>query len=195
MPTARTQPAIYQLKISLERISPPVWRRVLVPSTMKLSELHFVIQSAMGWETGHLHYFSKGVVHYGEDDEYGESEARVRIKDLLTAERQSLNYLYDFGDSWRHKVVLEKILQRLPGVKYPRLVDGKNRCPPEDCGGLGGYMRLLEVLADPTHEEHNSMRDWVGEDFNPQEFDFVRAMQRVSGEEPQLRDEQTTLEF
>ena len=192
MPAARSsEPKIYQLKIALERVSPPIWRRVLVLSTVPLSELHTVIQTAMGWGDEHLHSFSKGAVTYGEDGS-GKSEADVRLNKVLTAEGQSLTYLYDFGDSWRHKVTLEKISPVEPGVKYPRLLDGKNRCPPEDCGGAGGYMRLLHILADPTHEEYE---DWHDSDFDPKEFNLARFQWRFNGGEPQRPAGQTALDF
>ena len=79
-------------------------------------------------------------------------------------------YTYDFGDSWKHAIVVEKVLPPEPGLAYPFCVGGKLQGPPEDCGGIPGYHNLLEAIRDPTHEEHADLLDWVGGEFNPEAF-------------------------
>jgi len=170
--------SILQLKISLVGVSkPPVWRRVLVPRTMRLDRLHDVIQAAMGWTDSHLHGFEAGGIDYGPPDlEFDHvDERRAAVGDLLSEPRDRMAYVYDFGDYWQHDVVVEKVLTSEPGRRYPCCVAGKGRCPPEDCGGVWGYADLRETLADPTHEKHADMLEWLGlesaEAFDPTAFD------------------------
>jgi hypothetical protein len=169
---------ILQLKISLVGVSkPPVWRRVLVPATMRLNRLHDVIQVAMGWQDYHLHAFEAQGVDYGPSDAELDhvDERRVSIGDLLNAHGNRMRYVYDFGDYWQHDVVVEKVLAAEPGARYPVCLTGKGRCPPEDCGGVWGYADLRETLANPDHEEHADMLEWLGldsaEEFDPAAFD------------------------
>jgi hypothetical protein len=179
--------AILQLKISLVGVSkPPVWRRVLVPATMRLDRLHDVIQVAMGWHDGHLHAFEAGGVDYGPPDPELDhvDERRTSVGDLLSRPGDRMRYVYDFGDYWQHNVVVEKVLIAEPGARYPVCLTGKGRCPPEDCGGVWGYADLRETLADPVHEEHADMLEWLGldsaEEFDPIAFD-VRDVNVVLG--------------
>lgn len=158
---------ILQLKISLVGVSkPPVWRRVLVAPTMRLDQLHDVIQTAMGWTDTHMHEFTAGGVDYGPRDpelNLGD-ERRARVGDLIGRPKDRMRYTYDFGDYWQHDVVVEKVLPAEAGARYPRCVAGKGRRPPEDCGGVWGYRELREKLADPAHDEHADMLDWLGID-------------------------------
>ncbi len=173
---AKKAEQILQLKISLDDISPPIWRRVLVPDSMTLGELHSVIQIAMGWTNSHLHEFRVHGVSYGEpdleflDDMFDEWD--TRLSDLALREKLRFKYTYDFGDGWDHSVVVEKFLPVDKTLQYPLCVKGKRSCPPEDCGGSWGYAGLLETLNDPTDPEHDEMREWIGEDFDPEEFDL-----------------------
>ena len=176
---------IYQLKITLDNIRPPIWRRVLVPANMMLSELHDIVQAAMGWTDSHMHAFEQGGISYGPrglgfDDDM-ENEDRVRLSRVLPAEKSKFRYEYDFGDSWRHTVVLEKILPAESGKGYPVCITGKRRCPPEDCGGPWGYAGLLEAISDPENEEHEDTLEWLGNDFDPEAFDMDSVNARLSG--------------
>lgn len=169
---------ILQVKISLIGVSkPPVWRRLLVPATMRLNRLHDVIQVAMGWTDSHLHAFEAGGVDYGPPDPEldHQDERRTSIGQVLKEPGDRMRYVYDFGDYWQHDVVVEKVLEAAPRTRYPACVTGKGRRPPEDCGGVWGYADLRETLADPTHAEHAYMVDWLGidgaEDFDPHLFD------------------------
>lgn len=168
-------PAEIVLKITLRDIRPPVWRRVRVSSDMTLRTLHQVIQGAMGWQDAHLHEFEVGDRRYGEpsDDDWEpiHDESRVKLGSLVDQGVTRFQYAYDFGDGWEHAVAIEKVLPLDPDRQYPSLITGKRACPPEDCGGVPGYYRLLDVLADPTDEEHAELKEWAGDDFDPERFD------------------------
>ncbi len=168
--------AIYQLKITLDELRPPIWRRVLVPASTLLPTLHHVIQTVMGWENAHLHAFRVGETTYGqpgsEMDDWMQSETRIRLAQIAPDVKSKVHYEYDFGDGWQHTVVVEKILPAEAGQPYPRCLIGKRACPPEDCGGPWGYAELLEALSDPKHTNHAEMRDWVGDEFDPEAFDL-----------------------
>src|SRR4051812_44818241 len=99
--------SILQIKLSLVGAKPPIWRRLLIPATMRLGRLHHVLQAAMGWSNCHLHAFTADGVDYGEPDpDFGHTdERRVAIGDLLEAPKDRLRYVYDFGDHWQHDVV------------------------------------------------------------------------------------------
>lgn len=172
---AKTLRSVYQVKITLSDISPPVWRRLLVNSTTKLSDLHAMLQIVMGWTNSHLHLFEKDGKQYGiPDEEFPDDtlkEESFRIDRLLKKEKDYFLYEYDFGDGWMHKVVLEKILPFDTNIELPHCVTGKRRCPPEDVGGPFGYPDFLEAMADEKHPEHEEMMDWIGGEFDPEEFD------------------------
>ncbi|MCW3046491.1 MAG: hypothetical protein JWO74_775 [Solirubrobacterales bacterium] len=173
---------ILQIKVSLVGVAkPPVWRRLLVPATMRLDRLHAVIQTVMGWGDYHLHAFTAGDVDYGPPDPELDhvDERRTSVAEVISEPRDRLRYVYDFGDYWQHDVIVEKVLAAEPGARYPRCVTGKGSCPPEDCGGVWGYADLRETLADPTHEEHAEMLEWLdlesADDFDPTAFDVDRV--------------------
>jgi hypothetical protein len=169
---------IYQIKVTLRHIHPPVWRRIEVPADIKLDKLHHVLQATMGWTDSHMHAFRLGMVQYGtpsrEFPDMFRNERTVRL-DQLVAIGKKLIYEYDFGDGWEHEIKIEKALTPEPGMRYPRCTAGKRACPPDDCGGPWGYEHLLEVLRDPKHGEHEEMREWIGGDFDPDEFDPIEV--------------------
>ncbi len=170
------QPKIYQIKVTLERIRPPIWRRLLVPSTVLLSRLHEILQIAMGWFDCHLHMFEARGQTYGVPDPESplniRNETTVKLDQVLVQAKDAMFYEYDFGDGWRHKIVLEKVLAPIPETRTPLCIAGARACPPEDCGGPWGYANLLEVLANPSHPEHEELREWVGDQFDPAHFDL-----------------------
>jgi hypothetical protein len=173
----RVQQVVYQIKIVLLGTRPPIWRRVLVPREFTLAQLHDVVQAAMGWEDCHLHQFYIGNRRFGIPDSndglMGEStainEQKKCLADVLNKVGSKATYVYDFGDSWEHALVVEKILTTEPNVAYPLCTGGKLAGPPEDCGGIPGFHHMLEALADPNHEDHQDMRDWI-ESFDPEAF-------------------------
>lgn len=174
---------VYQFKITLKDIRPPVWRRIQVPKNYTFWDLHVAIQDAMGWLDSHLHAFfvQNPKTDFSEqigipDDDIGWSDRSVlpgwerKISEYFSLKNSEALYVYDFGDDWAHNVKLEKILPREKGVDYPLCIKGKRACPPEDCGGLPGYLDLLEILSDPKHEEYEETVDWLGEGFDPEHF-------------------------
>lgn len=177
--------AVYQLKIMLREILPPIWRRIQVPAGMRLSRVHDVLQVAMGWTDSHLHQFVKDDIMYGiPDDEFDDldvfDDEQVNLNELLKAEGDSLLYVYDFGDNWRHDMVLEKILPGDADAARPLCVAGDRHCPPEDVGGVPGYQEFLEVIFDPVHEDHERMVTWVGGRFQPEEFKLAEVNKALS---------------
>src|SRR3954454_11861123 len=150
---------VYQLKVTLLGSKPPIWRRLLVPASITLASLHSILLCAMGWNGGHMHQFEgPDETQYGtpepELDFHVTDEARVRLDRVLRGVKQSMLYLYDFGDGWEHKVVVEKILPASDGLQVPICIDGKSACPPDDCGGIWGYADFLEAIGDPKHSSH-----------------------------------------
>lgn len=176
---------VYQFKVTLKGIKPPIWRRIQVPEVYTFWDLHVAIQDAMGWLDYHLHEFTILNPSTGRKDEIGIPEDeplmlwdkkvhagwRCKIADYFSLENSRANYVYDFGDNWQHTIKLEKILPRDKDFEYPICIRGKREGPPEDCGGVWGYQELLEIIMDPTHEDHESTLDWIGDDFDPEYFD------------------------
>lgn len=169
----------YQLKVTLSGIRPPIWRRLLVPSSLSLKDLHDLLQIAMGWTDSHLHQFNTNSAVYGQPDiEFGMhriNENRVRLDEVLRRVKDTMTYDYDFGDGWEHKIVLEKIIEIPDDGAVPSCIAGARACPPEDCGGVWGYAELLEVTSDPSHPEHEEMLEWIAEDFDPERFDIAEV--------------------
>jgi Plasmid pRiA4b ORF-3-like protein len=169
------EPATYQLKITLMGISPPIWRRIQVPGTILLSELHDVIQAGFGWTDTHLHHFERDGTYWSEpDDEFEErkDERKAPLRKVLLREGDGMTYTYDFGDNWRHRILLEKIIRTDTPGTLPICVDGKRRRPPEDVGGPSGYEEFLKVTVEPGHEDSGRFRGWAGESFHAEEFDL-----------------------
>ena len=175
---------IYQIKVTLKGSKPPIWRRFQVTGDTRLSTLHRILQGIMGWENYHLYQFTIGGTDFGAPDcELDiESDRKVKLSQVVPDEKARFTYEYDFGDSWEHQILIEKILPPEPGVRYPICLAGKRACPPEDCGGIWGYAELLEAIQDPKHPEHDEMLEWAEEDFDPEAFDLEgvnRALRRI----------------
>ena len=182
VPPARS---VSQLKVTLREIRPPIWRRVLVPDNFTLGQLHEVIQTAMGWKHSHMHAFRLPARGFGPPRrEFGagpdmEDENAVFLGGVLVRQRQVLVYEYDFGDGWEHQIVLEKTLPIEPQAQYPLCLAGARACPPEDCGGYGGYYDLMRMLhAAEKTEEQKELLEWLGEDYNPEAFDLDAVNRR-----------------
>jgi Plasmid pRiA4b ORF-3-like protein len=143
---------------------PPVWRRLVVRADMRLDRLHTAIQAAFGWQDCHLHLFTSAAGEFGVPDRRlgVMDERRVRLGELIGGAGDRLRYTYDFGDDWEHEILVEDLLDADPAARYPALVAATGACPPEDCGGPWGYAELKAILADPTHEQHAEMLDWLG---------------------------------
>ncbi len=167
---------IYQLKITLRDSKPPIWRRVLVKDSTKLSRLHRIIQIVFGWTNSHLHQFVIGDKYYSTPDPYAFipilDERRFRLKQVTPKEKTKFVYEYDFGDYWVHQILVEKILPYDPKIWYPICIKGRLACPPEDIGGIWGYYNFLEALRDPNHAEHEDFVEWYGGEFDSERFDL-----------------------
>ena len=167
----------WQLRVELLEVTPTVWRRLLVPPTVRLPKLHQVFQAVLGWTNSHLHEFvisGKRYSTYDPDlspDLKQLDESRVVLEKALAPETRCFDYIYDFGDDWHHIVVLEEQYARLDPRQPFSCVAGENACPPEDVGGPHGYGEFLEVLADPAHEEHEHYVSWSGGRFDPKRFE------------------------
>lgn len=170
---------VYRFKITLKGIRPPIWRRIEVPENFTFYQFHRAIQSAMGWLDYHAHAFRFKQPGFRWPLEIADAEIlpdqldenKEVISRHFNMETRRAEYVYDWGDTWKHTIELEKILPAEEGVAYPRCVKGRRACPPEDCGGVFGYFRLLDILSDPSHPEHETMKEWVGEEYDPNQFD------------------------
>ena len=176
---------VYQFRIELLGIKPTIWRRIHVPSDYNFWDLHVAVNDAMGWQDYHLHHFeikgkSKSKMSLiGIPDFHGMTDETFDVypgwEIWMGAYFNSLGieakYLYDYGDGWQHNVKLEGYMYREKSLKYPVCIDGERACPPEDCGGVDGYYRMLEILKDISDPEHEEMKTWAGEDYDPGHFD------------------------
>ncbi len=166
-------PVVLQFKITLLGIAPPIWRRLVVPQTFTFWDLHVAIQDSMGWLDYHLHRFDAididgNMTEIGiPDDENNFDETNpgweVVLPEVFLDPGDRALYTYDFGDNWGHEILLEGIFLAEDGVTYPLCIDGSRACPPEDCGSISGYYRLIEILNDTKHDEHTEMVLWLKE--------------------------------
>jgi hypothetical protein len=169
-----------QLKISLVESKPLIWRRVIVPESLTLADLHRVIQIVMGWENSHLHEFKVSGERYTEFEEdiqsgAGDSTA-VTLRSLnLNREGQIFLYNYDFGDDWLHQILVESSRTVEDSEKLPVCETGRRACPPEDSGGVHRYEYLLEAVSDPTNPDHEELSEWLDPEFDPEAFDADRV--------------------
>ncbi len=176
--------AVLCLKVTLADVEPTVLRRIEVPAGIALDRLHLTLQAALGWTNSHLYEIRAGKVGWGLPDpdwpEGMRDGRKAKLADVLEeAGTKTLRYLYDFGDDWDHTIEVERSAPPEPGVVYPRLLEASGPCPPEDVGGPPGYAQMLEALADPGHERHAEMREWLGKDFDPHAFDPERLKAKV----------------
>ena len=193
-PTARTprrhlavaprEDAVYILKITLEVVEPPVWRRVQVSGSITLERLHTVILKTMGWHDVHLHEFEVSGKRYGQPEpdepQYKvEPEWKLSLRAAAPTEGARFRYVYDLGDGWGHELLVEAIQNHTGPLKHPVCLAGERACPPEDCGGPLGYANLLDVLRDRTHPEHQEMLAWVGRGFDPERFNLAAANRKL----------------
>ena len=171
---------LYQFKITLLDIAPPVWRRIQVKDC-SVDRLHECIQTAMGWTNSHLHRFEIQGIVCGDPElvcDNPESFVGINSRETMVSQivpqsgsRFHFSYEYDFGDRWRHEIVFEGCLASEKGVRYPLCLEGERCCPPEDVGGVWGYAGFLEAIADPSHPECDEWMTWVGGEFDPARFD------------------------
>ena len=181
----------YQFKIQLKNVTkPPVWRRVIVSEKLTFHELHEVIQNVFGWDDYHMYQFSPsgygsnpiiGIISKDDFEQPEMDSMKTKLNKVFTKEKQSFIYIYDFGDDWIHKIVLEKLVP--DPIESTVCLAGKGTCPPEDCGGPWGYENLRLILADPSHEEYKEMKEWLGldddEEWDADAFDQDEVNERL----------------
>jgi hypothetical protein len=174
-----------EIKVTLNEVEPPVWRKFIISTDANLKELHMVIQKTMGWQNSHLHDFSinngkqrfspKDMSESFDNDDESEDSSEVTIADLMMMKIEDFQYNYDYGDGWEHSIEIGKEVLPQAGVKYPLCTEGSGACPPEDCGGPYGYLNLCKILSNPKDEEYKEMREWVGREFDPTKFSIEKA--------------------
>jgi pRiA4b ORF-3-like protein len=166
---------IARLRIAIDEVTPAVVRRVEVPVTIRLDDLHFVLQIAIGWQNCHPFEFRVGELAWGLVDRDAPETSPLpadlaTLADLIASGR-TFKYGYVFGEDWQHTGEVEAVVRAQPGVTYPRLLEAHGRCPPADIGGPAGYEDFLRAVADPMHPLHETMIEWDDPDFDPAKVD------------------------
>jgi Plasmid pRiA4b ORF-3-like protein len=170
---------IATIRIELVDTLPLIWREVEAPVSITLETLHMVIQGVMNWTNSHLWEFTLGRQRFGPpfdngwDDEPKRNAAEVPLSGLLKSRKTVIEYLYDFGDSWEHRIIVTKVRPAESGGSYPRYAGGENNAPPDDCGGLPGFYNALEALAGEQHPDHAEVMEWFGA-YDEKEIDVSR---------------------
>lgn len=221
---------ILQLKIELDVIKPPIWRRLLIENSLTFKEFHEAIQKAMGWGGYHLYEFNvDGEIIAPEEEGYNLAEASLgllknstemqkmleeqagsgsprlnleemnklleqergkkkerkfntdtEISSLINSNGQKIGYLYDFGDSWKHTITVENITEEDKAQTYPACIAGARACPPEDCGGVHGYLELMSIRKNKTHPQYKErISEWLGEGYDPERFDIDEVTEAI----------------
>jgi hypothetical protein len=167
---------IASVRIELEGTDPLIWREVEAPTSITLKVLHDIVQATIGCMDYHQWEFRVGRRVYGlpMDEDRGtaprKDAAKVCLRDMLKPGKTVIDYTYDFGDSWEHRITVPEVRPGEPGVIYPRYHAGKGAGPPEDCGGIPGFYDMLDARSDPGHREHEQILEWLG-DFDPDLFE------------------------
>ena len=168
----------YQLKITLDAIRPPIWRRILANPNISLEQLHLIIQLLMGWHDCHMYQFRVNEQMYAppsaDADLFGVKPKSVKAKlsYVFGTGINRIGYAYDFGDGWKIRVQLENSLPNRNRPKIAECIGGKRSGPLEDSGGPYGYMQKVSLLKNPDHKNHAEIVDWMGVDFDPDRFDL-----------------------
>jgi Plasmid pRiA4b ORF-3-like protein len=188
--TAPSSDAIAILRIEIEYIEPLIWRRIAVPTSINLKALHKIIQAAMGWLDYHLWEFTADERRYGilipDDPDWNgriSNAASTKLSALLTAGVVEFGYMYDFGDDWEHRIIVEATKPAVAGESYPRFLGGERRCPPEDCGGPAGYFEFIESIASKRSKKAKEAIEWYGGPYDPENIDeqkIATAFERLA---------------
>jgi hypothetical protein len=173
---------IFLLYVHLRDIQPMIWRRLMVPGSLTLTKLHFVLQGAFDWEGYHLHGFQIDGLHYGPaEDDYDDDELdedKWRLIQLLNVD-DHFTYNYDFGDNWIHDIHVEGAENASLTLKKAVCLDGERARPPEDVGGASGFGHFLEVMNSPSHEEYDGLLQWHGGEYRQDHFSLYDTNARV----------------
>lgn len=184
-PGAASFHEIATLRIELKDSDPLIWRELEVPTSVTLKVLHDIIQAAMGWFDHHLWEFTLEDRRYGLPSDEDRATAplhdatKIRLRDILKPSRTQIDYLYDFGDNWLHRLIVTRVRQGDPDLEYPRYLSGERNAPPEDCGGIPGFYDMLAVLAAPDHPDYAEIAEWI-EDYDPATIDQLPMQYALS---------------
>ncbi|MCA1949572.1 MAG: plasmid pRiA4b ORF-3 family protein, partial [Treponema sp.] len=176
------------LKISLAGIEPEIYRNVLIPGNRSLAEVSEIILATMGWQGYHLHLFDIRGQHYGEPspDDWDpiEDERKIRLDNLKLRKGSHFEYIYDYGDHWVHDITVLETQKAHPEVEQvPLILEGQRACPPEDCGGISGYMDIIELLTKPKHNltrDEKEIFEWLPSGYDPEKFDIQKIQEVLS---------------
>jgi hypothetical protein len=178
------------LRIELVGIEPLIWRRVGVRTSIDLKAVHSVMQAVMGWHDCHLWGFTANGQKYSvllpNDADWNrriKNVAGTKLSALLTVGVREIGYVYDMGDSWEHRIIVEKLKAAEPGKLYPQFLGGERRCPPEDCGGIPGYYEFLKNITGKHKKQRNAALDWYGAPYDPDEIgeqQIITALNRIA---------------
>lgn len=179
---------IATVRIELADTDPPIWRQVEVPTSITFKVLHDIVQATIGWFDYHLWEFTIGEQKYGlpMDEDWGtaprKEAIKVRLRDVLQPRKTVIDYTYDFGDNWEHRITVTDVRPGEPGIGYPRYIGGERNGPPEDCGGIPGFYDKLEAWVDPNHPDHEEIVEWL-DDYDPdtiEELPIKYALGRIA---------------
>lgn len=171
---------VLTLRISLDSVTPEVWRTIMVPESLPLTRLHDVIQAAMGWDDSHLHSYKFGDTEYTDkqlnpESDWADDEGKMTLKKAVLSVGDTFSYTYDMGDNWKHTITVVEKKRMDKGEDVFHIADGANACPPEDVGGTSGYENFIAAMSDTDHDEHDDFIEWWGRVFYPTVFDLSAA--------------------
>lgn len=189
---------IIQLKISLTHSSPLIWRQILIHKNTSFFKLHHILQIVMGWNNYHMYEFGLEGYRIGEiieeskDNGFGSDQVLdsvlIKLSDVISDQKDTIQYLYDFGDSWQHQIKIENFLPVTPTIQYPVCLDGQMNCPPEDCGGIGGFYHRIGILEDKKHPEHKEIRQWFNKRYDKAYFNIDKINKRLKNLDNYISD-------
>lgn len=174
---------VAQIRISLDHVKPTIWRRVEVPLSSTLEQLHRVVQAVMLFEDCHLFEFdvdgSRYVMSSDDDDTPTEDAGRLSVQTMIARGIKAFSYTYDFGDDWRHTIIIEQVNEANPEIVYPRFLAGARAAPPEDVGGVPGFENFVAAMTLTRHPDKARLRKWYGRSFDPEEIDAADIAARM----------------
>jgi hypothetical protein len=174
---------MYQIKITIDSITPPIWRTIQVPESFTLNQLHHIIQISFGWWNSHLYMFGAWENKIGDpvlwDDGETAWDKKIKIKNVLKKPGDTFPYEYDTGDGWKHTIFLEKKI--ISESKTAKCIDGERAAPPEDCGGIHGYKELTQHLRHPEKDGYLELLEWLSDDYDPEQFDLKLVNRELKG--------------
>lgn len=178
----------YKLRVTLLDAHIPIWREIVVPVDITFDELHVILQYTMGWYNCHLYEFKIGDIEVTTDEEalneiryFKTIEGMKKLAELRKSRffvdrtktlkevdefieeyfdnNKIVDYTYDFGDNWEHEIDILGKLESYPH-EYPQVLKFDGNCPPEDCGGTGGYEEFLKIISNKSHTDYEENVFW-----------------------------------